>query len=95
MPRRGSETFISTIGHLDGRIDLYNTKSFVEGTATDDFTSGQGTSTIQVEMGNRVLMDLCIMASKLAYENANVVRNVVVHHWKACYFPLTCFFYLY
>ncbi|TYH53349.1 hypothetical protein ES332_D09G094600v1 [Gossypium tomentosum] len=27
-------------------------------------------------------MDLCMMASKLAYENAQVVKNVVVHHWK-------------
>ncbi|KAH9713945.1 triacylglycerol lipase OBL1 [Citrus sinensis] len=35
-----------------------------------------------MELVNRILMDLCIMASKLAYENAEVVRNVVVDHWK-------------
>ena len=34
-------------------------------------------------MGNKSLMDLCIMASKLAYENANVVEEVVVNRWKA------------
>jgi hypothetical protein len=37
-----------------------------------------GEGSIKVEMGNRAIMDLCIMASKLAYENAEVVRNIVV-----------------
>ncbi|XP_062087976.1 triacylglycerol lipase OBL1 [Humulus lupulus] len=70
VPRRGTETFISTIGQLDGRIDLYKGESLareIDG---------------EVEIGTRALMDLCIMASKLAYENAQVVNNVVVHHWK-------------
>lgn len=40
-------------------------------------------SIVRVELGNRALMDLCIMASKLAYENEKVVRNVVVQCWKA------------
>ena len=73
MPQRGSETFISAIGHLDGRINLYKSNYLVE-----------GASGLQVEIGNRTVMDLCMMASKLAYENANVVRNVVNLHWKAC-----------
>ncbi|KAF4368850.1 triacylglycerol lipase OBL1 [Cannabis sativa] len=70
VPRRGTETFISTIGQLDGRIDLHKGESLareIDG---------------EVEIGTRALMDLCIMASKLAYENAQVVNNVVVHHWK-------------
>ncbi|PSS18161.1 Lipase [Actinidia chinensis var. chinensis] len=71
MPQRGSETFISAIGHLDERINLYKSNSLVE-----------GASGLQVEIGNRTVMDLCMMASKLAYENANVVRNVVNLHWK-------------
>lgn len=25
------------------------------------------------------------MASKLAYENAKVIKNVVAHHWKASF----------
>nr|GMD93492.1 pentatricopeptide repeat-containing protein At4g14850-like isoform X2 [Ipomoea batatas] len=31
--------------------------------------------------GNRALMDPCMVASKLAYENENVIRNVVNLHW--------------
>lgn len=73
IPERGSETFISTIGHLDGRIDLYK---------RDDLVKEVGDSA----SGEQALMDLCIIAAKLAYENANVIRNIVVHHWKACYF---------
>ena len=73
MPQRGSETFISAIGHLDGRIDLFKSNSWVE-----------GASGLQVEIGNRALMDLCMVASKLAYENANVVRNVVHLQRKSC-----------
>uniref|UniRef100_A0A7N0T2X1 Fungal lipase-type domain-containing protein n=1 Tax=Kalanchoe fedtschenkoi TaxID=63787 RepID=A0A7N0T2X1_KALFE len=68
IPQRGSETYISTIGHIDGRIDLYKSQKLTDG--------------IRGELGNRALMDLCIMAAKLAYENANVVRNVVNLHWK-------------
>ncbi|KAL6010466.1 hypothetical protein ACLOJK_000899 [Asimina triloba] len=57
LPRRNSETFISTIGHLDGRIDLYK---------------GHSLAGLGDQMGNKALMDLCMMASKLAYENALV-----------------------
>ncbi|CAN8259379.1 unnamed protein product [Cochlearia groenlandica] len=69
IPKRGSVTYISTIGHLDGRIDLYKRWSFVE-------------HLVGIEIGSRGLMDLCVMASKLAYENAKVVENVVNLHWK-------------
>ncbi|CAM8954312.1 unnamed protein product [Rhodiola kirilowii] len=68
IPVRGSETYISTIGHIDGRINLYKSENLAD--------------RIKVELGNRALMDLCIMAAKLAYENAYVVKNVVNHHWK-------------
>ncbi|XP_021886818.1 uncharacterized protein LOC110806317 [Carica papaya] len=70
IPERDTETFISTIGHIDGRIDLYRAKKLTDNSAS------------KVEMGNRELMDLCIMSSKLAYENAKVVENVVRLHWK-------------
>ncbi|XAR49818.1 Triacylglycerol lipase [Bertholletia excelsa] len=70
MPERGSETFISAIGHLDGRIDLYETRAASAG------------RTLQYELGDRDLMDLCMMASKLAYENEKVVENIVDHHWQ-------------
>lgn len=81
IPQRGSETFISAIGHLDGRIDLYKNDLIAEG-KDDPFFGERG---LQLQIENRALMDLSIMASKLAYENANVVRNVVNQHWKACF----------
>lgn len=84
MPHRGSETFISAIGHLDRRIDLYTNNSLVEGISE----SASGWKGLQFEPGNRVLMDLCMMASKLAYENAEVVNNVVNYHWKVRSSPL-------
>lgn len=71
IPVRGSATYISTIGHIDGRIDL--------------MVGNDGTPAIQLDAGNRSLMDLCMMASKLAYENAIVIKNVVNQHWKACF----------
>ncbi|KAF5466260.1 hypothetical protein F2P56_016203 [Juglans regia] len=79
LPRRDTETFISTIGHLDGRIDLYKGQSLLQEEEGDAVFRERS---IRVEIGNRNLMDLCIMASKLAYENAEVVRNIVLHHWK-------------
>ncbi|CAL5361062.1 unnamed protein product [Camellia sinensis] len=78
MPQRGSETFISTIGHLDGRTDLYKSNSLVDRTGEP----ASGVKDLQLEIGNRALTDLCMMASKLAYENAKVVRNVINLHWK-------------
>lgn len=78
VPVRGSETFISMIGHLDGRIDLYGSETLTR--AVDEVASMGGS--FQAEVGSRMLMDLCIMASKLAYENAKVVENVVNLHWK-------------
>lgn len=78
IPQRGSETFISAIGHLDGRIDLYKSdmllKEFDEPNILNNL--------LRPEMGNQALFDLCLMASKLAYENAKVVRNVINLHWK-------------
>ncbi|KAH6758155.1 alpha/beta-Hydrolases superfamily protein [Perilla frutescens var. frutescens] len=75
MPKRDSETFISAIGHLDGRLDLCKIEKLSK---DDDFEK----KTWEVEMGHRALMDLCMMTSKLAYENAKVVRNIVQLHWK-------------
>lgn len=83
VPQRGTETFISTIGHLDGRINLYKKG---ERLAEDIVASVNSEETsITAELGNRALMDLCIMASKLAYENAKVIREIVTDHWKASY----------
>lgn len=88
LPQRGTETFVSAIGHLDERVDLYKGQSLLQ----DNGDAAFGERSLQVETGNRALMDLCVMASKLAYENSKVIGNIVVHHWKASYpmfvFPL-------
>lgn len=82
VPQRGTDTFISTIGLLDGRMNLLNEEQILEG-ATDSVYEERG---FRLEMGNRTLMDLCIMASKLSYENEKVIQNVVLRRWKAGYF---------
>nr|GEX23615.1 lipase, class 3 [Tanacetum cinerariifolium] len=81
IPRRGSATFISTIGHIDGRINLDPSDVFM--VQNEAATSGQ--RAIKLEAGNKSLMDLSMMASKLAYENATVIKNVINLHWKACF----------
>ncbi|CAI9753691.1 unnamed protein product [Fraxinus pennsylvanica] len=78
IPQRGSETFISAVGHLDGRIDLYKSDMLLKDFNEPDILN----NLLKPEKGNQALLDLCIMASKLAYENAKVVRNVVNLHWK-------------
>lgn len=84
VPRRGTETFISTIGHLDGRLDLYKGRELVRANIVNG-DSIHRESIFKPEMGSKALMDLCIMASKLAYENAKVIKRVVDHHWKVSY----------
>ncbi|GMI86517.1 Oil body lipase 1 [Hibiscus trionum] len=79
IPKRGSDTFISIVGQLDERVDLYKANKLMG----DLHKSGSPTEGIaQLESTVLETMDLCMMASKLAYENAQVIRNAVVHHWK-------------
>ncbi|CAH2053720.1 unnamed protein product [Thlaspi arvense] len=77
IPERGSVAFISTIGHLDGRIDLYKGWNFVDQLVSIDSVHSGSSGRARLEPGSRGLMDLCVMASKLAYENAKVVENVM------------------
>lgn len=79
VPQRGTETFISTIGHLDERVDLYTGREIAEA----DTVQREGI--LKPQIGNRALMDLCMMASKLAYENDKVIKSVVNRHWKASF----------
>ncbi|XP_073010971.1 LOW QUALITY PROTEIN: triacylglycerol lipase OBL1-like [Typha latifolia] len=77
VPQRGSESFISAIGHLDSRLDLWKFDSSTLGVDEISKLAIDSPST-----GSRVLMDLCMMASKLAYENTHVIRNIINHRWK-------------
>ncbi|KAJ8553193.1 hypothetical protein K7X08_023871 [Anisodus acutangulus] len=54
MPRRGSETFISAIGHLDGRIKLYKSETLTKEIGEPDFWQ----KIVQLGLGHRALMDL-------------------------------------
>lgn len=89
MPQRGSETYISAIGHLDGRIDLYKSEMVFNEIREPDFLKKIN---VPLEPGNRALMDLCMIASKLAYENENVIRNVVNLHWRVWFFTVLLHF---
>ena len=80
IPQRNSETFISAIGHLDLRMDLDTREINALGHHGVNGSYSGGTGLIQV--GSRYLADVCIMASKLAYENELVIRNVVAKRWK-------------
>lgn len=76
IPRRGSETFLSVIGLLEHRENLY------EG------ATSRGVNIIDstlIEPGNRFYADLCAMASTVAYENKLVIRNRVTQHWKVVF----------
>ncbi|GAV88858.1 Lipase_3 domain-containing protein [Cephalotus follicularis] len=81
IPKRGTETFTSTIGQIDGRFNLQQSNLVEE----MQNSSSEGRSIEEVgeeEVESQGLMDLCMMASKLAYENAQVVRYIINHHWK-------------
>ncbi|KAK8480479.1 hypothetical protein V6N13_126927 [Hibiscus sabdariffa] len=89
IPKRGSGSYISIFGQMDKRVDLYKAKKLV-----GELHESQGIA--QLEFSVPETMDLCMMASKLAYENAQVIENVVLHHWKASFPPfLFPFFFLF
>lgn len=81
IPKRDSETFISAIGHLDLRLDLDKREinALDRHVVNGDYNS-ETAGLIQV--GSRYCADVCMMASKLAYENELVIRNVVTKRWK-------------
>lgn len=75
IPQRDSETFRSAIGYLDPRLDLDKREITV---LNGDCNSG----TAIIQAGSRYCAEVCVMASKLAYENELFVRNVVTKRWK-------------
>lgn len=89
MHQRGTANFVSINGHLDGRIDLSKKgDSLVEDIVASDKSEE---SRMQSQMGNPALMELTIMAAKLAYENAELIRRIVNDDWEASYSTLILF----
>ncbi|ERM99424.1 uncharacterized protein LOC18427459 [Amborella trichopoda] len=83
IPLMDSDTYISTIGHLDGRVDLDKRALQEYFNYEGDDNNHKGSSPeIHMEFESKAMADLCMMAAKLAYENQYVVRNIVTHHWK-------------
>ncbi|KAI3914301.1 hypothetical protein MKW92_037379 [Papaver armeniacum] len=80
IPNKKSAEYRSILGHIDGRLDLYNKASFsshvkcipnqVRGSAADNTTN-------EIDP-----LDLSIMSAKVSYENAAYVKNAVTNYWK-------------
>ncbi|KAJ1698566.1 hypothetical protein LUZ63_007078 [Rhynchospora breviuscula] len=76
VPERDSEKYLSVVGYLDRRIELH--KFYTESNREEIRKPGE----LPLQMEGEVMMDLCIMASKIVYENANVVQSIVNQNWK-------------
>lgn len=79
VPKDGDETHHSIIMQIDPRTKLYVDKS-----QQGHDHSQIATSTVfpGTDAGARATGDVCMMASKLAYENEAVVKQVVTSDWK-------------
>ncbi|KAH9300022.1 hypothetical protein KI387_011605, partial [Taxus chinensis] len=73
IPTKGSDTFLSFIGHLERRSELYESDS-------NDYLNVNDSKTI--DAGNRFFADMSAMASTVVYENELVVRKRITEHWK-------------
>lgn len=81
IPRRGSETFLSFVGLVEHRIDLYDGGTHECGLTRNHLINSGGINST-IEGGSRFYADLCVMASTAVYENELVIRNRVTKHWK-------------
>ncbi|XP_065865489.1 triacylglycerol lipase OBL1-like [Euphorbia lathyris] len=79
IPQRDTVNFLSINGQVDGRIQLYKTTILSEN--VDNYIASD-VANVKADLGNRYLMDLSIMASKLAYENPKVIQYVIDSFWK-------------
>ncbi|KAH9300026.1 hypothetical protein KI387_011609, partial [Taxus chinensis] len=71
IPKRGSDTFLSLVGHIEGRSELY------KGDSNDKLNMNDSK-----EAGNRFFADISAMASTVVYENELVVKKRISEHWK-------------
>ncbi|KAL2620313.1 hypothetical protein R1flu_000518 [Riccia fluitans] len=77
---RESEDYASFIGVLDPRVALLSA-----GTPSTRIKSNEEANAIDfpgTDYGSKFTVDVFVMASKLAYENAKFVENVVTNTWK-------------
>ncbi|XP_043725654.1 triacylglycerol lipase OBL1-like [Telopea speciosissima] len=74
IPNSESKEWRSFLGHIDGRIDLHRSSSVPS-------CISKTAPTRRIE---RIInpLELCMMASKVAYENPAYVNNAVTNHWK-------------
>lgn len=78
IPDSNADNYLSCIGHLDPRTDLFVDKS-EEGQA--DSTRADTVVFPDENVGSRRTADVCVMTAKLAYENPAVVKRIVTECW--------------
>ncbi|KAJ7296583.1 hypothetical protein O6H91_Y114200 [Diphasiastrum complanatum] len=81
-PKRGSKDYFSTIGHLDWRTQLDTTIGTQHsGKEIGVITHNPSSENTKSASEPVSMAELCIMSSKLAYENAEIVKAVVKELW--------------
>ncbi|XP_010917339.1 triacylglycerol lipase OBL1 [Elaeis guineensis] len=73
FPKPDAANYRSFIGHIDGRLELYKSNSLIQYFPLMDTPTN---------IGDINILDLTMMAAKVAYENAAYVQNAVTNHWK-------------
>ncbi|EFJ05964.1 hypothetical protein SELMODRAFT_186412 [Selaginella moellendorffii] len=72
IPDEDSDSYWSVIGFLDPRTDLLVHQ--LEDQVASHFVSDPP--------GSKLMADVCMMASKLAYENSKIIRKIITNEWK-------------
>lgn len=78
MPNSEADNYLSIVGQLDPRCDLYVNTSQA---AKAQSTRADALVFPDEDVGARATADVCVMAAKLAYENKAVVKRVVEQKW--------------
>lgn len=78
MPHSDADNYLSIVGQLDPRCNLYVDTSQA---AKADSTRADAIVFPDENVGARATADVCVLAAKLAYENKAVVKRVVEQNW--------------